>query len=51
MTKGFKELLRLAKDRGITTYDQLVNAAHDCQNEITGADVDSVRRKLQIKMF
>ena len=51
MTKGFKKLLRLAKDRGVTTYDQLVNVAYDCQAEITGADLDGVRRKLQIKMF
>jgi hypothetical protein len=51
MTKGFKELLRLAKQEKVTTYDQLFNLSQQCVNEITGADFDSVRRKLQIKMF
>ena len=41
MTKGFKELLRLAKQEKVTTYDQLFNLSQQCVNEITGADFDS----------
>jgi hypothetical protein len=51
MTKGFKELLRLAKEANVKTYDELQTIAYRCVNEITGADFDSVRRKLNIRMF
>jgi hypothetical protein len=51
MTKGFKELLRLAKEANVKTYDELQTIAYRCVNEITGADLDSVRRKLNIRMF
>ena len=51
MTKGFKELLALAKAEGATTIDQLESLVYQCQHEVTGADVDQVRRKLKIKMF
>ena len=51
MTKGFKELLRLAKDRGVNTYDELERLVNECDNEITGADFTNVRKKLNIKLF
>ena len=51
MTKGFKELLKLAKAAKVTTYDELERLVSECNNEITGADVDSVRRILKIKLF
>jgi hypothetical protein len=51
MTKGFKELLALAKANGVTTYDQLERLVYQCQNEITGADFTNVRQKLNIKFF
>ena len=51
MTKGFKELLKLAKAAGVTTYDELERLTYTCNNEITGSDFDSVRRALKIKMF
>ena len=49
MTKGFKELLALAKADRVTTIDELENLVGQCKNEITGADVDQVRQKLKIK--
>jgi hypothetical protein len=51
MTKGFKELLALAKAERVTTIDELENLVGQCENEVTGADFDSVRQKLKIKMF
>ena len=51
MTKGFKELLKLAKAAKVTTYDELEQLVYECNNEITGADVDSVRQILKIKIF
>ena len=51
MTKGFKELLKLAKAAKVTTYDELERLVYECNNEITGADFDSVRRTLKIKIF
>jgi hypothetical protein len=49
MTKGFKELLALAKAKRVTTIDELEFLVGQCENEITGADVDQVRQKLKIK--
>ena len=49
MTKGFKELLALAKAERVTTIDELEYLVGQCKNEITGADVDQVRQKLKIK--
>jgi hypothetical protein len=51
MSEGFKELLKLAKERGVETYDELSDVVYDCKNEITGADFECVRQKLKIKMF
>lgn len=51
MTKGFKELLKLAKSARVTTYDELQNLVHECTNEITGADFECVRQQLKIRMF
>ncbi len=51
MSEGYKELLKLAKRNKITEYDELVNLADECTNEITGSDVESVRKALKIKMF
>ena len=51
MTKGFKELLKLAKESKVTTYDELMNLVYECNNEVTGADFESVRQVLKIKMF
>lgn len=51
MTKGFKELLKLAKERGVTTYDELERLVYECNNEITGGDFTNVRKKLNIKLF
>ncbi len=51
MSKGFKELLRLAKEENVTTYDQLQDLVYKCNNEITGADFECVRKRLKIKMF
>jgi len=51
MSKGFTELLKLAKQKSVTTYDELTDIVHECKNEITGADVECVRLKLKIKMF
>ena len=51
MTKGFKELLKLAKSARVTTYDELRNSVHECTNEITGADFECVRQQLKIRMF
>ena len=49
MTKGFKELLALAKAERVTTIDELEKLVGQCENEITGSDVDQVRQKLKIK--
>ena len=49
MTKGFKELLSLAKAASVTTFDELDRLVYQCENEITGADFDQVRQKLKIK--
>jgi hypothetical protein len=49
MTKGFKELLALAKAESVTTYSALENLVQECNNEVTGADFDQVRKKLNIK--
>jgi hypothetical protein len=51
MSKGFKELLKLAKAAGVTTYDELQSLVYECKNEVTGADVECVRQKMKIKMF
>jgi len=51
MTKGFKELLKLAKQSRVKTYDDLSDLVYQCKNEITGADFESVRQQLKIKMF
>jgi hypothetical protein len=51
MTEGFKELLKLAKEARVTTYDELQNLVYECNNEITGADFECVRQQLKIKMF
>jgi hypothetical protein len=51
MTEGFKELLKLAKSARVNTYDELQDLVSDCKNEVTGADFESVRQKLKIKMF
>ena len=51
MSEGFKELLKLAKGSRISTYEELSDLVSECENEITGADVECVRQKLKIKMF
>jgi hypothetical protein len=51
MTKGYKELLKLAKANSVKTYDELLDLCYQCSGEITGADVECVRQKLKIKMF
>jgi len=51
MSEGFKELLKLAKQKRVTTYDELMDVVYNCKNEITGADVECVRATLKIKMF
>ena len=51
MSEGFKELLKLAKQRGVKSYDELQDLVYECINEITGADFECVRQKLKIKMF
>jgi hypothetical protein len=51
MSKGFKELLKLAKAAKCKTYDELQNLVYNCANEITGADFECVRQQLKIKMF
>lgn len=51
MTKGFKELLKLAKSAKVKTYDELQELVYQCENEITGADFECVRQTLKIKMF
>ncbi len=51
MSEGFKELLKLAKSARVKTYGELQDLVSDCKNEITGADFESVRQKLKIKMF
>jgi len=51
MSEGFKELLKLAKSLKVKTYDELQDLVYQCENEITGADVECVRQKLKIKMF
>ena len=51
MSEGFKELLKLAKRNRVSSYDELQDLVSECENEITGADFESVREKLKIKMF
>ena len=51
MSEGFKELLKLAKRNRVSRYDELQDLVIECENEITGADFESVREKLKIKMF
>jgi hypothetical protein len=51
MSDGFKELLKLAKQSRVKTYDDLSNLVSDCKNEITGSDFESVRAALKISMF
>ena len=51
MTKGYKELLKLAKLEGVKTYGELTDLVDKCENEITGSDFESVRTRLKIKMF
>ena len=51
MSKGFKELLKLAKAARVSTYDELQDLVYQCNNEITGADFECVRQVLKIKMF
>lgn len=51
MSEGFKELLKLAKEERVKTFDELQDLVFQCKNEITGADFECVREKLKIKMF
>lgn len=51
MTEGFKELLKLAKAESVKTYKELEDLTYQCQNEITGADFECVRKQMKIKMF
>ena len=51
MSEGFTELLKLAKQKRVTTYDELMDIVDECKNQITGSDVECVRLKLKIKMF
>ena len=51
MSEGFTELLKLAKQKRVTTYDELIDIVDECKNQITGSDVECVRLKLKIKMF
>ena len=51
MTKGFKELLALAKANRVTLYDELEHLVYQCRNEVTAADFEEVRRRLNIKFF
>jgi hypothetical protein len=51
MSKGYKELLKLAKANSVKTYDELLDLTYQCSGEITGADVECVRQQLKIKMF
>ena len=51
MTKGFKELLALAKANQVTLYDELERLVNQCNNEVTAADFDQVRKRLNIKFF
>ena len=51
MSKGYQELLKLAKAARVKTYDELQDLVYQCQNEITGADFTCVREKLKIKLF
>ena len=51
MTKGFKELLKLAKAARVKTYNELESLVQECNNEVTGAGFDSVRQLLKIKLF
>ena len=51
MQEGFEELLKLAKANKVKTYDDLIDITYHCKNEITGADLECVRRELKIKMF
>ncbi len=51
MTNGFKELLKLAKSSKVKTYNELESLVHECNNDVTGADFDSVRKVLNIKLF
>lgn len=48
MSEGFKELLRLAKEKQIKNYDNLRDLVYECSNEITGADFECVRKRLKI---
>ena len=51
MTDGFRELLKLAKAARVKTYNELESLVQECNNEVTGADFDSVRQLLKIKLF
>jgi hypothetical protein len=51
MTEGFKELLKLAKQSRAKDFNELCDLVSDCKNEVTGADFESVRQLLKIKMF
>lgn len=51
MTEGYKELLKLAKRIKPATTDELMDLISECSNEITGADFESVRKAMKIKLF
>ena len=51
MSPGYKELLKRAKASRVETYEELQDLVYECENTITGADVECVRQYLKIKMF
>jgi len=51
MSEGYKELLKKAKAASVETIEELEDVVYDCENVITGADLECVRQKLKISRF
>ncbi len=51
MSKGYKELLRRAKEMKVSNIEELEDLVHDCRETITGADFECVRKELKLKRF
>ena len=51
LSKGYKELLKLAKAKNVKTIEELEEIVYDCKEEISGGDFESVKTTLKIKRF
>lgn len=51
MSKGYKELLKLAKEVNPISAEQLRDLVRECQNSPSNSEIEQVRIKMKIRSF